>query len=415
MNKNVIVIGGGIIGLFTAYYIQKEGHKVTIIDKTDLSKGASNVNAGFISPSHFIPLASPGVISQGLKMMLDKNSPFYIKPRLEKELIQWLWAFKNSANIKKVNNAIPTFKNLILFSSDLFFDLKLNDNFDFHFENKGMLTLYKTEKYALLESKIAQRAISEGLNVQILSSDQVRLIEPEISLDVIGAVHYKNDSHSTPKSFIQNFKKYLIDKGVQFYLNEKVESIDSNINTITKIKTNNRIFKPDEVVFATGSWTSKILKQLGIKLLLQAGKGYNIDIYKPTGIKLPAILSEAKVAVSPMQNYTRLAGTMEIDKINNKISKNRVLSIANLAKTYYKELNVSENNIKKAEFGLRPVSPDGLPYIGRLSKFKNATIATGHAMMGWTLAPGTGKIVSEIISNKNPTINLDLFNPERVF
>ncbi len=413
--KHCTIIGGGIIGLSTAYYLQKEGHQVTVIDQGDFSKGASFVNAGFISPSHFIPLTAPGIITKGLKMMFNPNSPFFIKPRLEKDFLQWAWAFKKSANQTKVDKVIPVYKKLIMYSLQLFSDLKEETIFDFHFEKKGLLVYYKTKKAAITEEKIAQRAIKEGLDVKILSVSEAKLLEPTISSDVLGVIHYRNDCHSTPTVFMKNMIVYLKAKGVIFLSNEKVTSLLSKSKAITEIKTQKQTLKADEVIIAAGSWTPVLTKKLGVKLLLEAGKGYRIDVSSTTGIQMPTLLSEAKVAITPMQGFTRFAGTMELNGINHTIHKNRVLAITELAKKYYHNLTIPEKAINQANCGLRPVTPDGLPYIGKLSSYKNVTVATGHAMMGWTLGPATGKLVSQIITNKKTEVPLELFNPERRF
>ena len=173
--------------------------------------------------------------------------------------------------------------------------------------------------------------------------------------------------------------------------------------------------KADEVILAAGSWSPLITKKLGIKIPIQAGKGYRINVERETGISMPAILVEAKVAVTPMNGFTRFAGTMEIAGINNKINPIRVNTISKAASDYYRDVKIKPSEIENAACGLRPCTPDGLPYIGRVSQYKNLTIATGHAMMGWSLGPATGKLVSEIISDKKTSLDINPFHPDRKF
>jgi len=208
---------------------------------------------------------------------------------------------------------------------------------------------------------------------------------------------------------------YLKNKGVIFYTNEKVVGLKLDSNKLSKVTTEKREILTDEVTIASGSWSPELTKQLGLQLLVQAGKGYHIDVKRKLEITMPAILMEAKVAVTPMHGFTRFAGTMEIAGINNKINPLRVKAIANAAAHFYKGLHIEQSEINNAAYGLRPVSPDGLPYIGRLSKIENVTIATGHAMMGWSLGPVTGKLISEIITEKVRCMNIDLLIPERKF
>ena len=415
MSKEVIIIGGGIIGLCSAYYLQKEGHQVCIIDQSNLEEGASYVNAGYLCPSHLIPLSAPGVIKKGIKWMLNPSSPLYIKPRFELEFLKWAWAFNRSCNIKHVNKAIPLIKDISLLSQELYDEIKLTENFKFHYEKKGLLMLCKTEMMLEEEIRVTEIAANEGLDVEVLSANEVKALEPNVQMDVIGASYFRSDSHTTPHEFMEDMKTYLQTNGVTFYKNEKVEDLDLRNRRINSIITNKQRLSADEIVLAAGSWSNLISKKLGLKLLLQAGKGYRIDSLRPTGISIPAILAEAKVGVTPMNGFTRFAGTMEIAGINHEINTIRVEDIANTAKRYYPGVELTKEEKDNVACGLRPVSPDGLPYIGKSEKCKNLTIATGHAMMGWSMGTATGKLVSEIISDQKTSLNIDAYHPERRF
>tara|TARA_R110002111_G_scaffold104678_1_gene162662 strand:+ start:62 stop:1309 length:1248 start_codon:yes stop_codon:yes gene_type:complete len=415
MSKKVIIIGGGIIGLCSAYYLQKEGHQVTVIDQSNLDSGASYVNAGYLSPSHIIPLSAPGVMKKGLKWMFNKSSPFYMKPRLDLDFLKWTLAFNKSCNSKHVKKVIPTIKNITLLSQDLYEDIKRDENFSFHYEKKGLLMLCQTDKALEDEIKTARLAKKEGLDAKEINLKELKQLEPNIELNVKGATYYKCDSHTTPHEFMEEMKTHLKKKGVIFYINEKVEDIEVENQKISTIITSKQVLKADEFVLAAGSWSTFLNKKLGLNLLLQAGKGYRINTTNQTNILIPAILSEAKVAVTPMNGFTRFAGTMEIAGINLNINKVRVQAIADAAKRYYPEINLSAEEKNNAACGLRPLSPDGLPYIGKSSKCKNLTIATGHAMLGWSMGTATGKLVSEIISEQKRSLELDHFNPDRKF
>ncbi len=415
MSKSVLIIGGGIIGLCTAYYLQKEGCQVTVIDQSDISSGASFVNAGYLTPSHIIPLASPGMITKGIKMMFNATSPFYVKPRLDSDFLKWALAFKKSSTKVNVEKAIPILRDLNLLSKDLYFDLYTDDAFDFHLEKKGLLMYYQTDKAGEHEIKVAKRAIKEGLEAKILNLDQVKKLEPNVDLNIKGAIHYICDAHTTPREFMQQMYLYLKNKGVIFYTNEKVVSLKLDSNKLTKVTTEKREILTDEVTIASGSWSPELTKQLDLQLLVQAGKGYRVDVKRELKITMPAILMEAKVAVTPMHGFTRFAGTMEIGGINHSINPVRVKAIANAAELFYDGLKIEQSEIDNAACGLRPVSPDGLPFIGRLSKIKNVTVATGHAMMGWSLGPATGKLIAEIITEKERSMDVNLLRPERKF
>jgi len=413
MSKKIIVIGGGIIGLCTAYYLQKEGHQVIIVDQSNMDAGTSYVNAGYLSPSHIIPLAAPGVMKKGIKWMFNSASPLYIKPRLDLDFLKWAWAFNNSCNATHVKKAIPVIKDISLLSQELYDEIKKSENFKFHYEKKGLLMLCQTDKMLEEEIDTAEIAKNTGLNVTTLSLSDLKKTEPNVTINAKGAVYYKCDSHSTPSEFMEEMKAYLISLGVQIFKNEKVEDFEVSEGKIITIKTKGQILKADEFVLAAGCWSSFLTKKLGLNILLQAGKGYRINTENETGISIPAILAEKKVAVTPMNGFTRFAGTMEIAEINNKLNGVRVDAIANAVSQYYPEIELSKEEKENASSGLRPLSFDGLPYIGKSVKCNNLTIATGHAMMGWTMATATGKLVSEIISNKKSSINLEPFSVDR--
>lgn len=415
MSKNVIIIGGGIIGLCSAYYLQKEGHQVTIVDQSNLDTGASYVNAGYLSPSHIIPLSAPGVMKKGLKWMFNSSSPLYIKPRLDLDLLKWTWAFNKSCNANHVKKSGPVIRNISVLSQQLYQDIKSSENFTSHYEKKGLLMLCQTQKLLDKELKMAEMAIILGLEAKEVNPTEIKKLEPKVEINAIGAAYFKCDHHSTPNEFMKEMKSFLKNVGVVFYTNEKVEDLTIKNQNIASLITNKQTLKADEVVLAAGSWSSLLSKKLDLKLLLQAGKGYRINTEKETQITIPAILAEAKTAVTPMNGFTRISGTMEIAGINHNINEVRVEAIADAATSYYPNLKLTQEEKDSAACGLRPVSPDGLPYIGKSSKCKNLTIAAGHAMMGWSMATATGLIVSEIISNKKTTLDIIPFHPDRKF
>jgi D-amino-acid dehydrogenase len=409
--KNVVIIGGGIIGLSCAYYLQQEGHKVTIIDQSDISSGASFVNAGYISPSHVVPLSAPGMVADGLKMMFNSSSPFYLKPRLNRDLLKWAWNFNKNATEKHVIKSAPIIKELTVFSRNLYQEIKEAKIFDFQLEQKGVLMSYQSSKFEKKEAGLAKIAKEQGIEVHYIDKKKLEEMEPEMKAE--GAYHYLSDAHSTPDIFMRNFKKYLKNKGVQFRINEEVVAFEKSKKQVTKLITDKQTFDLDELIIASGSWSPLVAKKLNIPLLIQAGKGYRINVKKPTGINFPAILTDRNVAVTPMDGFTRFGGTMEIAGINSKINIKRVEAIANAGKAFYPKLNISIEEKSLAACGLRPVSPDGLPYIGRVNKYTNVCVAAGHAMLGWSQGPATGKLISEVISDKKTSLNLKPFKIER--
>jgi len=408
------ILGGGIIGLCTAYYLTKSGHKVSIIDQGNFKDGCSFGNAGMIVPSHIIPLAAPGMITKGLRWMFNSTSPFYVKPRLNNDLIKWGYHFYKSATAEHVNKSAVALKEISLLSKAMYQQLSREFPYDFGYQERGLLMLYQTKETEHEEADTARLANKYGIEAHVISSSEVQKLEPDVRVSVLGGVYFPGDAHLIPQALISHMVDYLTDNGVTFYSGTEVTDFVYHDGSIQYIKTDKEEFQFDEVVLATGSWSGSMAKKLHLSLPMQAGKGYSFTLNNvEKNVRIPSIFLEARVAVTPMGNSLRFGGTMEITGIDHRISMNRVKGIVDAIPRYYPEMKVAMPALQEVWHGLRPCSPDGLPYIGRSKKVKNLVIATGHAMMGLSLGPGTGKLVSEIIDRNTSSISLTAFDPER--
>jgi D-amino-acid dehydrogenase len=417
---HITIIGSGVIGLFSAYYLQKQGHDITILERTSGDDGCSVGNAGMIVPSHFIPLAVPGMIEKGIRWMFNAESPFYVKPRLDLNLLAWGLKFYQAANQKQVQRAMPALRDISLMSKVLYQELAKTTEFDFAFEEKGLMMLCKTEHTWEEEIAVAQQANELGITAKVLNVKQLHELEPAVKPDVAGAVFYEGDAHLYPNQLIKNLKKYLESKGVRFLYNTEVTGFEFDKESIktTKIRQElgENVLKTDQLVIATGSWSPIVAKSLGIGLPIQAGKGYSVTYNQipDKTLNIPSILLEARVAITPMsEQLIRFGGTMEIGGLNDQINMSRVRGIMKAIPEYFPDYQISMPQKEQVWYGLRPCSPDGLPYIGRTTRYKNLVIASGHAMMGLSLAPATGKLVQQIIEHQTPTIDIQLYKPER--
>ena len=412
--KDVIIIGGGVIGLSCAYYLQEEGCKVTVVDKGDMEDGCSYGNAGMVTPSHFVPLAAPGIVKKGIIWMFNPESPFYIKPRLDVDLFSWAWKFYKAASQKNVKQSAPVLRDLCLLSKKLFKEFARQEDFQFAFEEKGILMMYKTAKAEQEELENIKMAEDLGIVAKILSESQVQEIEPELQLNIKGAVHYPGDAHMSPALFLQGLKRSLRKNGVQILGHTEVQQFITKDQKIQEIITNKERLVAQEYVLATGSWSPKLARSLQLKLPIQAGKGYSFTLEKPAQqLQTPAILMEAKIAVTPMQEQLRFAGTMEIAGLDLRINPRRVKGITRAIPNYLPGFEFPNYSDLKVWSGLRPCSPDGLPFIGRAKSCKNLSIAAGHAMLGLSLGPVTGKLIAEIVLEQKTSCPIELLSPNR--
>jgi D-amino-acid dehydrogenase len=407
------VIGGGIIGLCSAYYLKKAGHDVLVFDQSSLEDGCSFGNAGMVVPSHIIPLAAPGMIAKGFRWMFNNKSPFYVKPRLSLDLLKWGWLFYLQANADHVAHAAPALKELSLFSKTQYQQLAREVSFDFGYHERGLLMLYQSAEAEHEETETAHLANQQGIHARMLTPSEVQAMEPDVRVSVRGGVFYPGDAHLTPQLLIRGLIDDLKKQGVVFHASTSVTGFDFRSGRVRALRAGAGEYPVDELVLAAGSWSPELAHQLQLNLPMQAGKGYSFtEENVKRNIRIPSILLEARVAVTTMGNSIRFGGTMEITGIDHAINLNRVRGIVEAVPRYY-DLQPAMPAREKIWHGLRPCSPDGLPYIGRLKSLPNVIIATGHAMMGLSLGPGTGKLVAEIVQDQVSFGSLEVFRPDR--
>jgi D-amino-acid dehydrogenase len=412
--RHVLVIGSGVVGLCAAYYAVRRGFRVTVLDRRPLSQGCSHGNAGMIVPSHIIPLAAPGAVALGLKWMWNPESPFWIKPRFDWELAAWSWRFWRAATEGHVQRAAPVLRDLHLASRRCFEELAIETGDGFGLVQRGLLMLCKTERGLEDEGHLAERARVLGVPAEVLDARQTAVLDPAIEMDVVGAVFFPKDCHLSPQAFMARLQELCRAAGVCFCPGREVTSIRSEGRRIRSVLTQDGELEADDFVLCGGAWSSSLAAGLGLRLPMQAGKGYTLTLEAPPQMPgICALLSEARIAVTPMGKSLRIGGTMEIAGLNEVINPVRVQGIAKTLPHYYPAFSLADFAGIEPWCGLRPCSPDGLPYLGRTRAHDNLIVATGHAMMGLSLGPVTGQLVAGLLSGEEWPVELRLLDPDR--
>lgn len=430
------IIGGGIIGLSAAFYLNDDGWDVTVLERGDLSDNCSFGNMGYLSPSHFVPLAAPGIISQGILWMFRQKSPFYVRPSLHWDLIDWGWKFMRASNQRHVERSARPLVDLLMLSKNLTAEWQKSGLMNFEYTENGCLMYYQTAKKEQEELENARIAADLGLKAEVLDREQVQALEPDLRPDVRGGVWFKDDAHLHPNTLMRQLPALLEKRGVKIIRNAEVVGFQKKNGKITAVQyrassqsltSSETLTASDLVILAAGSWSPQLAKMAGEYLPLMPGKGYSMTVETPRQLlHYPCILLEAKVALTPWASRLRIGSTMEIGPVNDRILFPRVQGILEAVPKFlpgynddaaFRELadleKLRRNLREKVWFGFRPVSADGMPYIGFAKKTKNLLMATGHAMLGLSLGAGTGKLVAEMAGGKPTTIGVDAFDPKR--
>jgi len=384
------------------------------LKKNDICSGSSYGNAGLIVPSHSMPLAAPGVIGQGLKWMFKPYSPFYIKPRFDRAFLAWLWQFRGACDIQHVRRSIPVLHDLHAASLGLFQELAKLDGLEFGLVTKGMLELFNTRQGYDKGIKDIRLLEEFGIENRIVPPNEFTEFLDGIRTAAVGGAYLAHDAHIIPDRFVQQMAGYVEKKGGRLLTSCEVLDFEISGRHVSRVKTTRGDILAEEIVLAGGAWSTELAGLLQLNLSMQAAKGYSITFRRPVQCPaLPVILAESKVVLTPMDDMLRFAGTLELTGFDQSVNLGRVRAILDAVRAYFPDMDPASLELLEIWRGLRPCSPDGLPYVGRPPRFDNVIIATGHGMLGISLAPITGKIISRLSNHDNPSFNMAALNVER--
>lgn len=410
--SKVIIVGAGIIGLSSAYFLVKRGMEVVLIDKGVPGGACTSGNMGWVAPSLSEPVPAPGLVKTSLKWMLKKDSPLYIKPTAVPSLSSWLiqfWKFCNQESFKASFQAGLELnrKTLQLFD-------ELEEAGEVHFESyrKGLLNLFLDE--SSIEKRIEELKPVQQIGVhepEVKTRDELLKMEPTISEKVKGGVYLPAERHVRPESFSKGLHDWLMNNGVTILQDCEVTDFVVERGSITAVRADNELYEGDEFLVTAGAWVGLLMKKVGKNLPITAGKGYSVTISSPSfNIQQPVYLGDSKVAISPFKNAIRIGGTMELSGINTHFDERR---LSNLRQSFNQYFRKPISGKEQKWVGMRPMTPDGLPVLGKLEGYENLYVATGHAMSGMAMSLSTGVIMSELISEGKTDIPIQPFAPGR--
>jgi D-amino-acid dehydrogenase len=408
---DVLVVGGGIVGLSCAHFLERHGRRPVVVEQGQVGRGSSYGNAGLIAPSHSVPLPAPGVVGKALRWMLSPTSPFVIRPRRDAALVRWLMRFAWSSRRAPMLRGIPTLRDLNRLSARLYAELADEFGASAGYRRSGVLNVYATAggfRHAREEAALLDR---HGVPSRVLAGDELLALEPGLASGLAGGVLWEEDGFVDPAIFVTTLAAALAGRDVPVLANTEVLRIDADGRRAT-VQTTAGTVDCDDVVVAAGAWTPELVRGLGARLHVQPAKGYSVTIDHPaTTLARPLLLSEAKVAVTPLGDALRLAGTLELAGLDQRIDLRRLEAVRTAADSYLRDGTAGRS--ETVWRGLRALSADGLPMIGRLRSRPAVTVATGHGHIGVSLAPATGKLVAELLTGAAPSVDVGALGPVR--
>ncbi len=402
---STLIVGGGVIGAFSAWFLQQTGRKVTIVDKGCFGKGCSHGNCGYVSPSHVLPLTQPGQIMNGLKGLFSNERALRIRPHLSPSFWAWMLKFAARCNRRDMLHAGISRHALLSRSATLYREIIAREHLNVEFKTEGLLFVFSEAKnfehYAETEAILRNEF---GVTADRIEGCDLPAVEPALKPGLAGAWRFDCDAHLRPDRLMSELKSRLASAGVEIIENQHVTGFLHRDGTATGVRTADRDITADEFVVATGPLTPMLNSELGCRIPIEPGKGYSITMARPQRCpKIPMVLEECHVGITPFDSGYRIGSTMEFAGYNSELNRQRLQYLRNGAAQYLVEPTAEP--IEEEWFGWRPMTWDGLPYIDRTPRFRNVWVAAGHNMLGLSMGPATGELVTALVSGTTPEID----------
>ena len=410
---SVIVVGAGHIGVACAHYLSRDGFDVTVIDQGPIGGACSAENCGFLVPSHVLPLTTPDAIGKAVTSVLNPRAAFRVRPQLRPELLRWMFEFARRCTHRQMLEAGAVLHRMLDASIDEYRRLFAEDGIDCQWRDDGLLFVFRSER-ALDEYSQTDALLTRefGVTAKLKRGDELAAMEPALLEDLAGAYLYDCDGFLRPDRLNASWSARLKKQGVRFIEQCRLELIERNGAGISQLDTSQGPMTADRYVFATGAWSGRWSKALECEIPVEPGKGYSVTMSRP-GImpKYPLLMPEKHIGITPFEDGYRIGSMMEFAGFDESIPGFRIRQLQDSAKPFLKE--PVGPAIEQTWYGWRPMTWDSLPIIGRLPSTANALIATGHNMLGMTLAPVTGRLIADLASERTPALNVEALSPAR--
>ncbi|HEY7431391.1 MAG TPA: FAD-dependent oxidoreductase [Streptosporangiaceae bacterium] len=413
-SPDVLILGGGVVGLFCAYFLRRRGASVTVVERGEIGgpQSCSYGNTGLVGTQGSAPLAEPGVLTQGLRWLADPQSPFYIKPRLDPGLVSWLWHFRRFCNDRSAREVFAVLLAMKQRSLEILTGLCATGSLAPTFSGDGIVVACKTPEGFEQACRSLPRAVALGLPLRVLEPGELAALEPETEFDISGALLNTEGAALHVPEFVTGFARQLTGMGVKICPETEATGFEVSGRRVAKVITARGEFTPAEVVIAAGAWSPLAARKLGVGLTMQPAKGYSITVKAPpNGPRRPVVLSEGKVAVMPLGDRLRFGGTLELSGLDSSVSSRRLAGIRRTVGAYLPALEPTET--LETWRGFRPCTPDSLPFIGRAERYHNLSVACGHGYIGMGLAPGTGELMAQLLTGEQPEADPRPFRLDR--
>jgi len=410
--KDVLILGGGIIGLACAYYLLKAGRGVTIVEQSTVASGSSHGNCGTITPSHAPPLAQPGMIAKALRWMLTPDAPFRVAPRLDLELFSWMLQFARRCNWRDWRAVTAIKAPLLLRSRELLGALVRDERLDCEFAESGTLYVHRDAAAFEAASALPRVLADVGIEMRALSATECRELEPALNDSIVGGYLNPGDARLRPDRYAAELARVVRELGGEIVESARITGFRACGDRIDAVLTQQGEFAANDIVFALGAWSPALARQLGLRIPIQPGKGYSITYARPQRApRIPLTLKERAVCVTAWESGYRLGSTMEFAGYDTALNRARLDALKRGAAEYLVEPEGPQ--VIEEWCGWRPMTWDDLPILGRTGKWKNLMLATGHGMLGVTMSAVTGELIAQMIGGRESALDVAPFSPMR--